>query len=160
MSIWGALAGGLIGTVVLTTALRAASELGWTRMDLPFLLGAAFSANRLRAKAVGYALHFAFGLLFALAYFAIFLAIDRSGWWLGAVFGLVHALFAGTALVNVLLPLVHPRMANPLTAAGSAPLLEAPGFLLTNYGRSTPLVTVLAHIAYGSIVGGFTSLSA
>jgi hypothetical protein len=160
MSVWGALAGGLIGTVVLTTALRGASEVGWTRMDMPFLLGAAFSANRLRAKAIGYLLHFAFGLLFALAYFAIFLAIGRSGWWLGAVFGLVHALFAGTALVNVLLPLVHPRMANPLTAAGSTPLLEAPGFLLTNYGRSTPVVTVLAHIAYGAIVGGFISLSA
>jgi hypothetical protein len=160
VSVWGALAGGLIGTVVLTTALRAASELGWTRMDIPFLLGAAFSAHRLRAKAIGYALHFAFGLLFAVAYFAIFLAIDHSGWWLGAVFGLGHALFAGTALVNVLLPLVHPRMANPLTAAGSTPLLEAPGFLLTNYGRSTPIVTVLAHIAYGAIVGGFTSLPA
>jgi hypothetical protein len=160
MSVWGALAGGLIGTVVLTTTLRGASEVGWTRMDMPFLLGAAFSANRLRAKAIGYLLHFAFGLLFALAYYAIFLAIGRSGWWLGAVFGLVHAFFAGTALVNVLLPLVHPRMANPLTAAGSTPLLEAPGFLLTNYGRSTPVVTMLAHIAYGAIVGGFTSLSA
>jgi hypothetical protein len=159
MTVWGALAGGLVGTVVLTTALRSASELGLTRMDIPFLLGAAFTDNRVRAKAVGYALHFAFGLLFALAYFALFLVIDRSGWWLGAVFGLGHALFAGTALVNILLPLVHPRMANPLTAAGSAPLLEAPGFLLTNYGRSTPLVTVLAHIAYGAIVGGFISLS-
>jgi hypothetical protein len=160
VTAWGALAGGLIGTVVLTTVLRGASELGWTRIDIPFLLGTAFSADRLRAKALGYALHFVFGLLFALAYFAIFLAIDRSGWWLGAVFGLLHALFAGTALVNILLPLVHPRMANPMTAAGDTPLLEAPGFLLTNYGRSTPLITVLAHIAYGAIVGGFTSLSA
>jgi hypothetical protein len=160
VTVWGALAGGLIGTVVLTTVLRGASELGWTRIDIPFLLGTALSADRLRAKALGYALHFVFGLLFALAYLAIFLAIDRSGWWLGAVFGLLHALFAGTALVNILLPLVHPRMANPLTAAGDAPLLEAPGFLLTNYGRSTPLITVLAHVAYGAIVGGFTSLSA
>jgi hypothetical protein len=160
VTVWGALAGGLIGTVVLTTVLRGASELGWTRIDIPFLLGTALSADRLRAKALGYALHFVFGLLFALAYLAIFLAIDRSGWWLGAVFGLLHALFAGTALVNILLPLVHPRMANPLTAAGDTPLLEAPGFLLTNYGRSTPLITVLAHVAYGAIVGGFTSLSA
>jgi hypothetical protein len=159
VSVWGALAGGLTGTVVLTTALRAASELGWTRMDMPFLLGTALSTNRVHAKALGYALHFAFGLLFSLAYYAVFLAIGQSGWWLGALFGLIHALFAGTALVNILLPLVHPRMANPLTAAGSAPLLEAPGFLLTNYGRSTPLVTVLAHIAYGTIVGGFISLS-
>jgi hypothetical protein len=159
MSVWGALAGGLVGTVVLTTALRAASEAGWTRMDIPFLLGTVFTSNRLRAKALGYGLHFGFGLLFALAYFSVFAAIDRSGWLLGALFGLLHSLFAGTALVNILLPLVHPRMANPLTAAGQAPLLEAPGFLLTNYGRSTPLVTVVAHIAYGAIVGGFTSLA-
>jgi hypothetical protein len=159
VSVWGALAGGLTGTIVLTTSLRAASEFGLTRMDLPFLLGTALSADRVRAKAIGYGLHFGFGLLFALAYFAIFRAIGHAGWWLGAVFGLVHALFAGTALVNILLPLVHPRMANPLTAAGSAPLLEAPGFLLTNYGRSTPVVTVLGHVAYGAIVGGFTSLS-
>jgi uncharacterized membrane protein YagU involved in acid resistance len=158
--IWGALAGGVVGTLVLTTALRAASELGWTRMDLPFLLGTAISANRLRAKAIGYVLHFGFGLLFALAYSAIFIAIDRSGWWLGAVFGLLHALFAGTALVNIVLPVVHPRMANPLTAAGESPLLEAPGFLLLNYGRSTPVVTVLGHVAYGTIVGGFASLAA
>src|SRR5215210_9412697 len=39
--IWGALVGGLAGTVVLTTVLRASSELGLTRMDIPFLLGEA-----------------------------------------------------------------------------------------------------------------------
>jgi hypothetical protein len=39
--IWGAIVGGFLGTVVLTTILRGASELGWTRMDLPFLLGTA-----------------------------------------------------------------------------------------------------------------------
>ena len=39
MSIWGALAGGFVGTLVLTTALRTANELGLTRVDLPFLLG-------------------------------------------------------------------------------------------------------------------------
>ena len=36
-----ALAGGFIGTLVLTTALRSANELGLTRIDLPFLLGTA-----------------------------------------------------------------------------------------------------------------------
>src|SRR2546423_11048090 len=100
MSIWGALAGGFAGTLVLTRILRAASELRLTRIDLPFLLGTAFTANRLRAKAVGYALHFLAGFGFALIYYAIFAAINESGWWLGAIFGFVHALFAGTALVN------------------------------------------------------------
>jgi hypothetical protein len=157
--IWGAIIGGLVGTVVLTTILRAASELGLTRMDIPFLLGTALTADRVRAKAIGYALHFVFGLLFALVYYAIFRVIGHSGFLLGAGFGLVHALFAGSALVNILLPVVHPRMGTRFDAAGSAPLLEPPGFLLLNYGRQTLLATVLAHIAYGAIVGGFISLS-
>jgi hypothetical protein len=153
--IRGVLVGGVAGTLVLTTVLRAASELGLTRMDIPFLLGTAVTANRVHAKAAGYALHFVFGLLFALAYWAVFAVVDRSGLLLGAVLGLAHGLFAATALVNVLLPVVHPRMGTGFHAAGSAPLLEPPGFLLLNYGRQTPTVTVLAHIAYGALVGGF-----
>jgi hypothetical protein len=157
--IWGAVVGGLLGTLVLTTMLRAASELGLTRMDIPFLLGTAVTEDRVRAKAAGYALHFVFGLLFALAYWAVFVVIDESGVLVGALLGLVHALFASTALVNILLPVVHPRMGTGFDAAGSAPLLEPPGFLLLNYGRQTPLVTVVAHVVYGAIVGGFVAWS-
>jgi hypothetical protein len=157
--IWGAVVGGLVGTIVLTTILRAASELRLTRMDIPFLLGTAVTTDRVRAKAIGYAMHFGFGLLFALVYYAVFVVIDASGFLLGGVFGVVHALFAGSALVNVLLPVVHPRMGNDLTAAGSAPLLEPPGFMLLNYGRQTPVATIVAHVAYGAIVGGFVSLA-
>jgi hypothetical protein len=158
--IWGAIVGGLAGTLVLTTVLRAASELGLTRMDIPFLLGTAVTEDRVRAKAFGYALHFVFGLLFALVYLAIFLVLDESGVLLGALFGFVHALFAATALVNVLLPVVHPRMGTGFDAAGSAPLLEPPGFLLLNYGRQTLLVTIVAHVMYGGIVGGFVAWAA
>ncbi len=157
--IWGALVGGLVGTIVLTTMLRAASELGWTRMDLPFLLGTAVTTDRVRAKAAGYALHFVFGILFALGYYAVFAVIGHSGFALGALLGLVHALFAGTALVSVLLPVVHPRMGTGFDAAGSAPLLEPPGFMLRNYGRQTPLATIVSHVAYGAIVGGFAGLA-
>ena len=158
--IWGAILGGLLGTVVLTTALRAASELGLTRIDLPFLLGTALTEDRIRAKLVGYALHFVFGVLFALGYYAVFAAIDRSGILLGALLGLVHALFAGVALVNILLPAVHPRMGTGFDAAGAAPLLEPPGFMLVNYGRQTPLATIVSHIVYGAIVGGFSAWAA
>jgi hypothetical protein len=159
MSVWGALAGGFVGTLVLTTALSAASEFGLTRMDLPFLLGTIVSSDRSRAKALGYVMHFATGLLFALVYLGIFAAIGHSGWLLGALFGLLHGLFAGTALVTVLLPVVHPRMGTPFSAAADRPLLEAPGFMMLNYGRRTPLATISAHIAYGTIVGGFISLA-
>jgi uncharacterized membrane protein YagU involved in acid resistance len=77
----------------------------------------------LRAKALGYALHFLAGFVFAVVYYAIFVAIDRSGWWLGALFGFFHALFAATALVNLLLPLVHPRMGSSVTGANTTALL-------------------------------------
>jgi hypothetical protein len=154
--IWGALVGGLVGTLVLTTILRAATELGLTRIDLPFLLGTAVTDDRVRAKALGYALHFVFGILFALVYWAIFTVVGEAGLALGALLGLVHGLFAASALVNVLLPAVHPRMGTGFDAAGSAPLLEPPGFLLLNYGRQTPLVTLASHVVYGAIVGGFS----
>jgi hypothetical protein len=154
--IWGALVGGVVGTLVLTTILRAATELGLTRIDLPFLLGTAVTGDRLQAKAAGYALHFVFGIAFALAYWAVFAVVGRAGIALGALLGLVHGLFAASALVNVLLPVVHPRMGSGFDAAGSAPRLEPPGFLLLNYGRRTPLVTLAAHVVYGAIVGGFS----
>jgi hypothetical protein len=159
VNVWGALAGGFVGTLVLTTALRAGNELSLTRMDLPFLLGTAFTTDRTRAKALGYVLHFVAGMIFALMYYAVFSAIGHSGWWLGAVFGLAHGLFSGSALVNILLPLVHPRMGTPATAATSVALLEPPGFMMLNYGMRTPLVNLVAHVAYGALVGGFTALS-
>ena len=89
------------------------------------LLGTAFSADRVRAKFIGYVLHFVAGIVFALAYYAVFVVIGRAGWRLGLVFGLAHALFAGTVLVNVMLPVVHPRMATFHRAANgwAGPLL-------------------------------------
>jgi hypothetical protein len=157
VTLWGALGGGLVGTVVLTTSLRVSQEIGWTRMDLPLLLGTVFTARRSRASVLGYAIHFVNGLLFALAYYAIFAAVGRAGWIFGAALGLVHGGFAGGALVTVLLPAIHPRMGTPWTDAEETPLLEPPGFMLRNYGERTALATLIAHVVYGAIVGGFAA---
>ena len=147
------LAGGLLGTLELTTMLRGASELGFTRMDLPFLLGTSVTEDRRRAKVYGYLFHFALGLGFAIVYGMCFAAIQRSGWWLGALVGALHALFTSTVLVNIILPIIHKRVGTPETAADEIALIEPPGFLMLNYGRSTFLVTLVAHVAYGAIVG-------
>lgn len=159
MTIWAALAGGFAGTLVLTTVLRTASELHLTRMDLPFLLGTVISADRARAKTIGYAAHFVFGLVFSVGYWALFLAVDRHDWWLGTAFGLGQGIFAGTALINVLLPLVHPRMGTPLSDVGSTALLEPPGFMARNYGVQTPAVSLIAHALYGTIIALFLTLA-
>ena len=155
MSVTAALTGGVIGTLVLTTILTGASELRLTRIDLPFLLGTALTPQRTRARVIGYALHYVAGIVFALGYYAVFAVLGRAGWALGAALGVLHAAFAGTALVNIILPAVHPRMGTFENAANSEAVLELPGFMLLNYGRATPLVTVLGHILYGAIIGAF-----
>jgi hypothetical protein len=73
--------------------------------------------------------------------------------------GEVHGIFAATALVNELLATIHPRMGTSLSAADTSPVLEPPAFLILHYGRSTPLVTVIAHILYEAIVRGFISIA-
>jgi hypothetical protein len=153
-----AVAAGFIATLVLTTILRAAGEMGLTRMDLAFLLGTIVSENRRRAKAIGYVVHFILGLAFALMYVEFFELVGCSSWWLGALLGALHAVFIGTVLVNEVLPVIHPRMATTDTAANQYALLEPPGFLMLNYGRNTFLVTLAAHIAYGGIIGGIVSI--
>jgi hypothetical protein len=155
VTLWGTLAGGLVGTIMLTTSLRLAQELGLTRMDIPLLLGTVFTAHRSRANVIGYALHFVNGLLFSLAYYAIFRAVGHAGWLFGLALGLVHGLFAGGALVNVLLPAVHPRMGTPWSDAEETPLLEPPGLFLENYGPRTAIGNLAAHLLYGAVVGGF-----
>ena len=151
--IGSAVAGGFIGTLVLSTIVKAAAEVHLTRMDLALLLGTTVTENRRKATAIGYVFHFILGVVFAGAYVGFFEIIGFSSWWIGALVGVLHAIFTATVLVNVLLPVVHPRMATTETAANEIALIEPPGFLMLNYGRSTVLVSLAAHVAYGAIVG-------
>jgi hypothetical protein len=157
--IGSAVAGGLVGTLVFSTIVKAATEVHLTRMDLALLLGTAVTENRRKATAIGYVFHFILGVAFAGAYVGFFAIIGRTSWWIGALVGVLHAIFTATVLVNVLLPVVHPRMATPETAANEIALIEPPGFLMLNYGRSTFLVSLAAHVAYGAVVGWVARLS-
>ena len=148
-----ALGAGVIGTLAMTTIIKTATEMGITRMDFALLLGTVFTDNRRKARAVGYGLYFLLGVAFAEAYAAFFAIVGRGSWQLGALLGALHAIFVATVLVTVLLPVVHPRMATPDTAANDVTLIEPPGFLLLNYGRSTFVVILVAHITYGALVG-------
>jgi hypothetical protein len=156
MIVWGALAGGAVGTVLLTSGLRLAQELGVTRMDLPLMLGTIFSEDRRIATVIGSIAQFVNGLLFALIYAAVFEATGRAGWLFGLGLGAVHAALAG-GLVTTVLPAIHPRMGSAWSDARETPLLEPPGFMLFNYGRRTAAVTLLLHLVYGTIVGGFAA---
>jgi hypothetical protein len=148
-----ALAGGLLATFVLTTTIRLATEAGLTRLDLALILGTLVTQNRRKARAIGSAFHLAIGLVVALGYALLFRSIGWSAWWLGALLGIVHTLLISTVLINELLPVVHPLMGTPETAAHEIALIEPPGFLMLNYGPHTFLVTLVAHVLYGAILG-------
>jgi len=143
---------GLVATTGLTAVMIAAQLAGRTRLDLPLILGTMTSADPDRARVSGFGIHLVIGQIFALFYAAGFAALDRSDWWLGALFGLAHAVVALTVLVP-LLPGVHPRMASDRAGPDSTALLEPPGLAALNYGTATPLVAAGAHVVYGAVLG-------
>lgn len=152
----GALLGGAFATALLTLVLSASQGLGWSRISLPYLLGTLVTPRRGRAMLIGSALHFALGIGFALLYGLFFWQLGRSGIALGAGLGLLQGLLVLTTGLD-LLAAVHPRMASRHHGPTPTRQLEPPGFLARNYGRRTPLITLLAHVVYGAALGLFYS---
>lgn len=154
MNVEAVLLWGFAATTILTAMLRGSQAVGWSRMDLPLLLGLLFTPNRDRAKVYGIFVHHMNGWFFAFIYAAAFSNIGLATWWLGASIGLVHGLFVLTVGLPIL-PGLHPRMASDATGPEPTRELEPPGFLALNYGRGTPSVTLIAHIVYGALLGNF-----
>lgn len=145
---------GFVATVALTAAMAAAQMAGLSRMDLPLLLGTILFDTPDRARVAGLVVHLVNGQVFALVYAAAFARLGMATWWLGAAFGAGHGLAALTVVVPFL-PAVHPRMATERAGPSLPVMLEPPGLLALNYGRETPLFTLIAHVAYGTILGAF-----
>lgn len=152
---WGdILLWGFIATAVLTAIMVGSQGIGFSRMNLPFLLGSMVTPDRDRAKLIGAGMHFANGWVFAIVYGAIFQSIGEAGPGIGALVGFVQACFVLT-VVTPLLPSIHPRMASEQRGPTVTSALEPPGFLGLNYGYRTPLSIIVAHIVYGVILGAF-----
>ncbi|PYK27538.1 MAG: hypothetical protein DME52_03715 [Verrucomicrobia bacterium] len=145
---------GFASTVVLTSILAASQGIGMTRMNIPYLLGTIFTPDRDRAKLIGFFLHFANGWLFSLVYVAAFQILHKATWWLGAIIGLVQAIFVLTMTLPVL-PALHPRMADEQYGPTVVRQLEPPGFLGLHYGIRTPISVLVAHTIFGIILGAF-----
>lgn len=154
MNILNSIIWGFAATIILTTLLSVSRWLHLTRMDIPFLLGTMWTPDRHKAKLSGFILHFIFGWLFAFIYV---LAMESSGlknWWFGMGIGAVHAAFILTVGMGTIAT-IHPRMATEDRGPDPTRLLEPPGFMMLNYGRGTPLATIVVHLIYGGIIGGF-----
>ncbi len=154
MNVASWLVWGFASTIVLTTILAGSQGLGMTRMNVPYLLGTMFTADRDRAKPLGVVLHVINGWLFSLVYVGALEVWRDPTWWKGAAIGLVHGAFVITAALPAL-PGLHPRMASERRGATAVRQLEPPGFLGLHYGMQTPVSIVVAHVAFGVILGAF-----
>ena len=159
MSWAGSLLAGFIGTLVLTTLEAGAQQLHLTRMSLPYLLGAMFTPGRERAKVIGFFAHLVVGQLVALIYVAVFHAVGGAGALRGALFGAIHAAIVLLVIVP-LLPSIHPRMATVHQGPTNLRRIEPPGPLALYYGVTTPVMVLVAHVAFGAVVGALYHLKA
>jgi hypothetical protein len=152
---WGGWATfGFVATVLLTGILVAGQLAGLSRMDIPMMLGTVIVEDPDRARVAGSFIHLVNGQIFALLYTAAFALLGWATWWMGAIFGVIHAVAALT-LILPLLPGLHPRMASDRAGPYLDAVLEPPGPLALNYGVQTPIITVIAHMTYGAVLGGF-----
>lgn len=119
MTIPGIWLWGLLATGLLTTIMRLGQAVHFTRIDMPSLLGTMFTANRDRAKVIGFVLHFMNGWAFAFLYAVFFKQVGFATWWLGGLMGISHGIF-----VLVVLP--------PFSRA------HTPGWRLSFTGRRRP----------------------
>ncbi len=147
----------LIATVAMTAILEGSQGLGYSRLSLPFLIGTFFTSNRRNAFVAGFLVYTIGGWLFAFIYIAVFLSVAIYTWWFGMLVGILHGIILLVWALPVL-PYVHPRLASEYNGVTSQRMLEPPGFLALNYGRMTPLTTLIGQAVYGATLGGFIQL--
>ena len=156
---WGSwLFWGFISTLILTTVLAGSQGLGLTRMNLPYMLGSMFTADRDRARIYGIGVHILAGWAFSFLYVLAFGFMGAANWWSGAIIGLAHGLFLLVVGVSML-PGIHPRMASEQHGPSATRALEPPGFLALNYGIRTPISVLVSHAVFGAMLGAFYQLS-
>jgi hypothetical protein len=143
---------GIIATLAMNAVMFSSQSFGWSRLNLPLLLGTFFTDDRNAANTLGFLLYLIIGWLIAFFYFLLFDLIGHPAWWMGAVVGFVHGVLVLTALLPML-AYIHPRVASEYDGPGLLKRLEPPGFLALHYGRGTPVFTLLAHVVYGTLLG-------
>ena len=145
------LAWGFVATSVLSVIEAIGRWMGWTRISIHFLVGTMFTGNRDKAAWIGIPVHMLNGWIAAIGY-GLILEAWRATWWTGLLLGLLHGGFV-LAVAIPAMPGLHPRMASERHGPDPTPLLQPPGFMALNYGRGTTIITMIAHIMYGTILG-------
>jgi hypothetical protein len=145
-AVLAGLTGGLAFLVIVWDAIAG----GITRMGYLYVLGAGVAprASGGTAYGLGLLVHVALSAILGLAYAGLFDAVGVSSVGDGVAFGLLIGLVHGAAAMLAagwVLAHIHSLVRNGR--------LAKPGTALTGYGRSTPVVWMIAHAAFGATVG-------
>lgn len=145
-AVLGGIAGGLAFLMVVVGGYAS----GMTRMNFLQILGTMFSPriSRRNAHALGFMMHTILAAGFGLLHGAIIEGVGVSTVAAGAGWGLALGAIHG-AVILVAMPMILTLM-HPLVRKGE---IERPGIALTGFGSMTPIGSLMAHVAFGLVVG-------
>ena len=121
------------------------------------MLGTMFTPDRDRAKLYGFCVHLVNGWLFVVrSTWPRSTRWRRATWWLGGADRRSCTRCSCSPSACAVLPGLHPRMASeqhgPDGRRGSS---SRPDFSRSITACATPLVVLVAHVLYGTILGCF-----
>jgi uncharacterized membrane protein YagU involved in acid resistance len=142
MNIIGAIVAGVAGTAALSMLMALGPRMGMPKMAIWEMLGSMF--NQQGNNALGWALHFMMGILFAIIYAALWTAgIGGVNLLSGVLFGAVHFLIVGVMMGAM--PMMH--------AGIKSGTVQAPGVLMLGSGGLMGLMGgLIGHVLFGLVV--------
>jgi hypothetical protein len=142
MNVIGAVVAGILGTVVISMMMAFGPRMGMPKMDIVGMLATMFDPQGNRT--LGWIIHFMMGIIFSLAYAALWaVGIGSPTLLWGLVFGGVHWLFAGLAMGAV--PVAHAGIKEGT--------VQAPGvFMLNQDGLMAFVGGLMGHMLFGLVV--------
>ncbi|MBW3660822.1 MAG: hypothetical protein KY397_04225 [Gemmatimonadetes bacterium] len=141
----GAIVWGIVATVAFTLVTMMGKAMGMTRMDLLDLLGSMFvRPGTAASKGLGSVIHLMNGALLGIGWaYGSGLAGWPTNWITGLAWGLL--LWVLALVMMSTMGTVHPAIRR-----GEQ---DDPGFAATNFGRMTPMGSLVGHAVYGIVLG-------
>lgn len=140
---------GVVGGAVMSVMLAMARNVMGMPANLEMMLGTMTGIQPSTTTfLIGLMMHLVISGLIALIYAAGFEYVTRrSGWLIGAGFGVIHSIIGG--IFMGMMPMMHPLIPEQM---------PAPGFFMSNLGPMGVVAEIIMHIIYGAIVGAIYRL--
>ncbi len=146
-TVGSAVGAGILATLIMTAVMYMGKFMMPKQMpmDILYMLGSMMSTDKMPAYGMGSMMHAGFGIAFALAHIALFVAFDIDDnlvlW--GILFGAVHWMIMG--MMMGMMKVMHPRIKD-----GSVP---DPGFFVLKFTPMNAMGFMMVHLLYGLSLG-------